>query len=197
MRFRALIGAAIAATWVCTPVRGQDESVVAAIAAAREGGAILVCRHGITDSFSEREPVDYDDPSTQRRLDERGEAQSRRIGEALARLGVEVTSLVASPMQRARRTAELMFDRAPLIDSIWHTNGSDYTGRALDARRQFLSRRVTHGNVLVVSHIGTMTSVLPGIDGGVGEGDCVVVRPRGEGHDVVGVVPWQAWEGAR
>ena len=189
-----------AATVLCVAplaVHGQAGDAAAAIAAAREGGTVLVCRHAITDSFSEREPVDYDDPSTQRRLDERGEEQSRRMGDDLARLGVEVTALVASPMDRARRTAQLMFDRAPVIDSIWHTNGSDYSGGALEARREFLSRPVARGNVLVVSHIGTMGSVLPGIERSVGEGDCVVVRPRGDTHDVVGVVPWRAWGEAR
>lgn len=164
-----------------------------AVTAARRGGTVIVCRHAITGSFREREPVDYADTTTQRLLNRAGERQSRRLGEALRALGVEVTELVASPMSRARRTAELMFDREPTIDGAWHTNGGSYGGPARDARRRTLSEPVESGNRLIVSHIGTMSSVLDGIQRRVGEGDCVVVRPLGDGYDIIGVVEAEAW----
>lgn len=164
-----------------------------ALAAARRGGTVIVCRHAITNSFREREPVDYGDTTTQRLLNRAGERQSRRLGEAMRALGVEVTELVASPMSRARRTAELMFDRAPTIDSTWHTNGGSYGGDARDARRRTLSEPVERGNRLIVSHIGTMGSVLDGIERRVGEGDCVVVRPLGDGYEMIGVVEAGDW----
>jgi outer membrane protein TolC len=44
----------------------QPEEAARAIAAARAGGAVIVCRHAITAPTREVEPVDYDDPSTQR-----------------------------------------------------------------------------------------------------------------------------------
>ncbi|MEM7418030.1 MAG: histidine phosphatase family protein [Gemmatimonadota bacterium] len=178
---------------VGAPAAAQTTDAARAVAAAQAGEVVLVCRHAETDSFREREPVDYDDPTTQRRLDEGGEAQSRRIGAAWRELGLEVTRLVASPMDRARRTAELMLDRPPQIDSIWHTNGSDYSGAARDARLAFLRTPVERGVVVVVSHIGTMSSVLPDIRGDVGEGACVVVRPRPEEPEIVGVVASEEW----
>lgn len=172
---------------------GAERSEQAAIVAAREGGTILLCRHAKTDSFQEREPVDYDDPSTQRRLDGEGEDQSRRIGAALARVGVRVGVLVASPMHRSHRTAELMLGRPPRIDSIWHTNGSDYSGHAREARLRALAEPVPADNTLIVSHIGTMSSVVPEARGAVGEGDCVVVRPMGTHHEVIGIVAGDGW----
>lgn len=164
-----------------------------AVAAAREGGTVIVCRHAITDSFREREPVDYADSTTQRLLDRRGERQSRLIGEAMSAVGIEISELIASPMSRARRTAELMFFREPLVDSTWHTNGGSYTGSARDARRRTLSRPVDDGNRLIVSHIGTMASVLDGVRRRVGEGDCVVVQPGGGTYAVLGVVEADGW----
>lgn len=190
---RALACVCTALLYVVPGLGAQERETAAAIEAARAGGTILLCRHGITGSFREREPVDYDDPTTQRQLDRRGEEQSRRIGAALRRLGVQLTEVVASPMRRAYRTAELMFDQPVRIDSIWHTNGSVYSGPARDARLRFLARPVLAGNVLIISHIGTMSSVVPEVEGAVGEGDCVVVRPDGDGHEVVGIVDWQAW----
>lgn len=189
------IAGAFAACWAWPISTLTGQSAADAIEAARAGGVVLVCRHAVTDSFREREPVDYDDPTTQRRLDANGEAQSRRIGAAWRELGLEVTALIASPMDRARRTAELMLDLPVQIDSIWHTNGSDYTGDARDERRSFLRAPVGRGVVVVVSHIGTMSSVLPGIRGDVGEGDCVVVRPRADGPEVVGIVESDEWVG--
>lgn len=41
-----------------------------------------------------------------------------------------------------------------------------------------------------------MSSVLDGIRGDVGEGDCVVVRPTVDGYEVVGVVEAAEWESA-
>lgn len=178
-------------------VEAQAPDAARALAAARRGGTTILCRHAITGSFREREPVDYDDPGTQRRLSSEGERQSRTMGRAIREAGVEITELVASPMARAHRTASLMFGREPAIDSVWHTNGGSYGGPARDRRREILATPPASGNRLIVSHIGTMESVLPDGLGSIGEGDCVVVRARegGEGFDVLGVVPWREWRG--
>jgi len=169
------------------------QSSSAAIDAARAGGHFLVCRHAITNDFREREPVDYDDRTTQRQLDEEGEQQSVRMGEALRRLGVSFAEVVASPMHRAYRTAELMTESTVRQDPIWHTNGSNYEGAANEARLRALARPIPNQNVLIVSHIGTMTSAIPEARNRVGEGDCVVVRPLEDGHTVVGIVEWEEW----
>lgn len=172
----------------------QELSVEDVIAEVRRGGTTLVCRHAITDSTREIEPVDYDDPSTQRLLSPEGERQSVVMGRAIDRLKIEVTELVASPMRRAYRTAELMLGRPAAIEAIWHTNGGSYGGVALEERRRTLAAPVERGNRLIVSHIGTISSVLPSAEDRLGEGDCVVTRPAGSSHSVVGFVPWEAWE---
>lgn len=167
-----------------------------AIAAAIAGGVTIVCRHAITDDTREREPVDYDDPSTQRLLSGEGERQSVQTGRAMTALGIRVTELVASPMSRARRTAQLMFDRSADIDSIWHTNGGSYRGAPLRARERVLATPVGDGVRLIVSHIGTISSAIPSARGELSEGDCVVVRATpesAEGHRVVGFVAWRDW----
>jgi broad specificity phosphatase PhoE len=164
------------------------------IDAARRGGVVIVCRHGITDAANEDEQtLRYDDPSTQRRLSVRGERQAQLLGEAFRALRVPVTDVIASPMQRAKRTAELMFAQARL-DSAWHTRGDDYSGPKTDQRVRMVATPVERGDRAIFSHLGTITSVLPSTRGQLEEGDCVVVRPRGENrYDVVEVVPWRAW----
>jgi phosphohistidine phosphatase SixA len=155
---------------------------------------VIACRHAITESADEDEAtLRYDDPSTQRRLSAEGERQAADIGKAFRALRIPVAEVIASPMQRARRTAELAFGEARL-DSTWHTRGDNYGGPKRQRRAEELGRPVERGVRVIVSHIGTMYSVLPSIRGELDEGDCVVVRPRGEArYDVIEVVPWRAW----
>jgi phosphohistidine phosphatase SixA len=159
---------------------------------------VIVCRHGSTDSADENEQtLRYDDPSTQRRLSAKGERQAEAIGKAIRELGISVADVIASPMQRARRTGELAFGRARL-DSSWHTRGEDFSGPKRERRLEMLRQPVNGGNRVIISHIGTIYSVLPSIRGELDEGDCVVLRPHpgagaGTQHDVVEVVPWRAW----
>jgi phosphohistidine phosphatase SixA len=142
--------------------------------------------------------LSYDDPATQRRLSAAGERQAADLGQAFRLLRIRVAEVIASPMQRARRTGELAFGQVRL-DSTWHTRGDDYGGPKQRRRSEMLGRPVERGNRVIISHIGTMYSVLPSIRGELNEGDCAVVRPRGgAGYDVIEVVPWRSWlEAAR
>lgn len=163
----------------------------AAIEAARAGGVIIVCRHGITDSADENEQtLDYADPSTQRRLSREGERQSEALGRAFRELGIKAAEVVASPMQRTRRMAELMFGMVS-TDSVWHTRGNNYAAQR-ELRRALLSVPVPGGNRVIISHIGTLQSVLPEPNT-LEEGDCAVLRPAAASFTVLGRVPWRAW----
>ena len=164
-----------------------------AVDTAVRGDATLLCRHAGTTDFREVEPVDYDDPGTQRRLSREGEEQARSMGRAMSARGVLFSEVVASPMDRAARTAELMAERPPIIEAIWHTNGGSYRGPALEARRAALSLSPGEATRLIVSHIGTIASVIPDARGRLEEGDCVVVEGEPSGFTVVGFVPWGAW----
>ena len=173
------------------PLQGS-EAVAAAIDAARKGGVVIACRHGITNQSDPEDETTllYDEPSTQRRLSAAGERQGQEVGLAMRELGIRFAEVIASPMQRARRTAELMGGEARL-DSLWHTRGDNYEPKRV-ARRAVLSQPVSNGNRLIVSHVGTLTSVLQ-FRGSMAEGDCAVVRPLGDRYEVIGLVPWRAW----
>src|SRR5687768_11784025 len=101
------------------PPQGS-ESVAAAIDAARKGGVVIACRHGTTNQSHPEDETTllYDEPSTQRRLSAAGERQGQEVGTAMRELGIRFAEVIASPMQRARRTAELMAGEVRL-DSLW------------------------------------------------------------------------------
>jgi phosphohistidine phosphatase SixA len=173
--------------------REVDTLAARGIAAAQRGGVVMVCRHGITDSFTENEmTLKYDDPATQRRLTAEGERQGEDLGTAFRALHIPIGEVIASPMQRTRRTAELVFGR-PQLDSLWHTRGDDYD-RKRPERAAVLGAPVRGANRVIVSHIGTIYSVVPSLSGKLNEGDCAVLQPLGDSRvEVVGVVPWRAW----
>jgi phosphohistidine phosphatase SixA len=172
----------------------QQSPGTAGIQAAKHGGVAIVCRHSITEPADENEQtLRYDDPSTQRRLSLAGEQQAADLGKAFRALRIPVGEVITSPMQRARRTAELAFGRVR-ADSLWHTRGEDYGGPKHRARADELGQTLGSETRVIISHIGTIYSNLPTIRGELNEGDCVVVRPHGgSSYEVIEVVPWRAW----
>ena len=197
MRAHALVSGLLLIAVHATIVGAQQPKGERGIEAARGGGTVIVCRHGRTDSADENEQtVRYDDPSTQRRLSPEGERQAEGLGKAFRALRIPVADVIASPMQRARRTAELAFGTVQL-DSSWHTRGEDFSGPKRNARLAMLGRPSEKGNRVIVSHIGTIYSVVPSILGELEEGDCAVLKPRGGiDFEVIEVVPWRAWDQA-
>ena len=61
---------------------------------------IWLLRHGDAEDGAGK-------PDAERELTEKGERQSRQVGEALKALGVNLDACLTSPKVRARRTAEL------------------------------------------------------------------------------------------
>lgn len=179
---------------VASVVGSQQPQGSIGIEAARRGGVAIVCRHSITDPTDENEyTLKYDDPSTQRVLSPAGERQATDLGRAFRALRIPVGEVIASPMQRARRTAELAFRRVR-PDSLWHTRGEDYSGPKHQRRSEVLGQPSDSTTRVIISHIGTIYSNLPSIRGELNEGDCVVVRPHGGTRfEVIEVVPFLAW----
>lgn len=57
-------------------------------------------------------------PDDERTLTPRGEARMKEIGDALAELNLPVARIAASPLPRARRTAEILADRLDTVDGV-------------------------------------------------------------------------------
>jgi phosphohistidine phosphatase SixA len=176
-----------------TSLHAQELKGSRGIDAARRGGVVIACRHAMTERFEEDEmTLRYDDPATQRKLSARGERQAEAMGRAFRALQIGVAEIIASPMQRARRHAELAHG-PPTLDSSWHTRGSDYSGPKRERRLTQLGQPPQRGSRVIVSHLGTMQNAIPAIRE-MQEGDCIVVRPLGGGqHEAIEVVPWRSW----
>jgi phosphohistidine phosphatase len=83
-------------------------------------------------------------PDAERDLTEKGERQSRRAGQALKALGVELDVCLTSPKVRARRTAELACEAlGAKVEEDERLSGGDFDPLELAAGR---------GEVMLVGH---------------------------------------------
>ncbi|MGX9963036.1 histidine phosphatase family protein [Roseomonas sp. F4] len=125
MRRRSLLGAP---AWLLAPpslaATAQGGEAAALLAALRAGGVVVVLRHGITDR-GQADTGRLDDRAGQRNLSEAGRAQSRRLGQSFAALGLRLGEVLTSPVFRARDTAELAFGARALVEP--RLTADDYT----------------------------------------------------------------------
>jgi phosphohistidine phosphatase SixA len=75
--------------------------------ALQDGGVVLVMRHAKADTTTGHEVLG--DCSTQRNLTVEGREQARQIGREIKAVGVPVKQVQASPLCRAKETADLAF----------------------------------------------------------------------------------------
>ena len=170
----------------------------AQVDALRRGGFVLYMRHGSTDnSRADQVPVDLDDCSTQRVLNDEGRALARQVGEALRRARIPIGEVVHSPLCRARETAELAFPELPRRSErlLMYTANLSRAQKqpVLEMTRRLLSEPVPAGsNRMVVAHAPNMADLIgyfvkP-------EGTVLIVLPQGNGRfEYLASIPPAQW----
>jgi broad specificity phosphatase PhoE len=147
----------------------------------REGGVVLLMRHGSTgEGLGDPPGFRLDDCSTQRNLSEAGRAESRRVGEALRRGGVRIAKAYTSPWCRCRETATLAFgeaeDWAPLSSFF---DLPDREAEYIESVRKRIAgyvKKPPHGVVAMVTHNVNIAALTRH---SVGPAELVLVRPDG------------------
>jgi Histidine phosphatase superfamily (branch 1) len=144
--------------------------------ALERGGVVLVMRHAITESATDRVEV-LGDCSQQRNLSEEGREQARRIGRDIEAF-VPVMTVMASPLCRAKETAEIAFDRHVIVNRLLVSPGVVGTieddERRIRILRDRLARFAAPGKATVlVTHTGNIGGAF---DQSVQEGDTLVLR---------------------
>lgn len=172
----------------------QPASSVFLVENLKQGGFNLYVRHAATD-WSQRDNIStYGDwvscdPTKIRQLSEEGRRDARALGDALRSLNIRLGQVFASPYCRTMETAKLISGRGaePTTDLMNLRSQTFVGGReVIIARaRQRLSRAPAAGvNNLFVAH-GNLGRATIGVS--LGEGEVVIVLPRGKGQfDVIG-----------
>ena len=153
------------------------------------GRAVVYFRHGAT-TWSGIDQLDWP-RERQRLLSDLGIQQSEQIGAAFREQNLPVGEVIASPFARCRDMAEIAFGR---VEERMELLGllSDRNGRAerVAYLRQKLSEPTTGGNRIIVAHRSNIAEVA-GVT--LGEGEAVVVRPSGDGWDLLVEITPDEW----
>jgi len=162
--------------------------------ALRAGGYVLYFRHASTD-FGQNDDAmtSFEDCSKQRNLTDKGRAEARDIGAAIALAHVKIDAVLASPYCRTRETARLMFGRETVESAVRGGPASSEGGR-YDGLKALLAKPVARGsNLAIVSHGNPLHALAPDM-GYLAEGEAAVIEPLGPtGFRVVGRIPRDGW----
>ena len=186
-RQRRRIAIVAIAAGLCGPALRAQPADGTAWAALRDG-AIVLFRHANAPGGGDPPGLMPGDCSTQRNLDDTGRAQARRIGERFRERRIPVGAVLTSQWCRTRETAALAFPGQPRDEPAFDSFFGDAARRETQTAqaKALLSRWRGPGVLVVTTHQVNITA-LTGVYPSSGEG--VVLRPKGDGVEVIGRLP--------
>jgi phosphohistidine phosphatase SixA len=169
------------------PAFAQSPAAPAWIGQLRDGGFVIVMRHGATRADQvDAKPFDPSDIVHQRQLNDQGRATARIMGAVLHGMEVPVSEVQTSQYNRAVETASLLGvgkvrPTAALNEGGTTTmaQGNDVQGGAL---RKLAATPPPGGtNVILVTHKPNIVGAFGKDWSDVSEGEATIVRPDGKG----------------
>lgn len=164
------------------PAFTETFATPALIRRLRQGGYVLYMRHGNTNNeFPDQPDMTLDDCSTQRPLNAQGREVATAVGKAVVKARIPVGDVWASPMCRAKESAQLAFGPKTQVDKLLMYTANLTTAQKqpmLANTRRLLSEPVATGtNRVVVAHAPNLADLMgffvkP-------EGTIVVISPLG------------------
>ena len=177
------LSAFIAILWAL-PALAQSPSWIAAL---RDGGYVIVLRHGTTHADQiDAKPFDAADTVHQRQLNDQGRATAKAMGNALCRLNVPVSEIRSSQYNRAVETGtSLGLGKVSATEALNEggtttmAQGNDVQGAAL--RKLAATSPPAGANVILVTHKPNIVGAFGKDWSDVSEGEATIVRPDGKG----------------
>ena len=157
------------------------------IAALRQGGHVIVFRHGATfPDQADTDPLNPKNVAQQRQLNDDGRALAKAIGEAMRKLKIPVGEVQTSLFQRAVDTGTLLGfgDAKPTADV---TEGglvvspNENNRRAQALRKLAGTAPLAGSNVVIVSHKPNIMDAFGKDWFDLREGEASVFKPDGNG----------------
>jgi len=195
-RLPALLLAALAWLFAAVPsAQSQNEW----IAALRQGGYVIVFRHGAThQDQADTDPLNLKNVAQQRQLDEQGRALARAIGDALRKLRIPVAQVHTSMFNRAVETGSLM-GFGTLTASVDLTEGGlvvtpiENNRRAQALRVLVATPPPAGSNVVIVTHKPNILDAFGKDWFDVREAEASVFKPEAGAYKLVVRVRAEEW----
>ena len=188
------------------PLRATGADISKIVLMLKQGGYVLVLRHGATDdSQKDVYPFVFDDMKKQRQLSDRGRQVAREMGAALKTLGISIGQIYSSKLNRAIETGSLMSGAQitpvnELTDSgaggasaMANPNGSN--AKIGNAIRALVNKSPAIGtNNLLITHKTNIADAFGKELAGVKEGETLIYHPNPSGPPtLVGRVQASEW----
>jgi phosphohistidine phosphatase SixA len=159
----------------------------------KQGGYVLVVRHGATDeSQKDVYPFVFDDMTKQRQLSDQGRKEAREIGGALSALGISIGQIYTSKLNRAIETGSLI-SGAPLTPVNELTDSGAGSASAManpnggntkigNAIRALVDKTPASGtNTVLVTHKPNIVDAFGKEFADVKEAETLIYRPNASG----------------
>jgi broad specificity phosphatase PhoE len=178
------------------PAAADDKELAQGL---RAGGLVIVLRHGATFADQvDAKPVDFDNITAQRNLNEQGKAAAAALGDALRRIEVPVGKVYTSRFNRAYETATLAgFKQAEKISELTDAGPGMLPGAGTDqteAFRKMLGTAPQSGtNTVLVTHKPNIVDALGKDWAEVKEGEASIFRPANGNYTLVARVQMDQW----
>jgi phosphohistidine phosphatase SixA len=192
----AIVPSAVVVSQPSTPSPGLLDKL-------RLGGYVIVLRHGVTNSeVAGKDPMSNPNwrSIVERQLTEEGRAQAIEIGKGLRDLGIPVSAVVTSPLQRAVDTARLLgFGKVRIDPDLGEAGPAvspDENERRANVLRDLVGfHKAADGNLVIVTHKPNLVEAFGKDWANVREGEASVFEPdfAGSGYKLVARVPADQW----
>ena len=199
-RLVARIAAPAAAVALCVLLMAEDvRSETEWIDALRQGGHVIVFRHGATHpDQADTDPLNPRNIAQQRQLNDQGRALARAIGDALRNLKIPIGHVYTSVFQRAVETGTLLGFGEPTPSPDFTEGGLvvtpiENTRRAQALRKLASTPPPAATNIVVVTHKPNILDAFGKDWFDVREGEASVLKPDGANFKVVARVQPDEW----
>lgn len=169
----------------------QTVDMKALVAQMKQGGHVIVFRHGATHrDQADTDPLNHDNVAKQRLLSESGREIAKQVGDSFRKLGIPLGKVYTSRFNRAFETGKLV-GGADVTTTIDITEGGLVVSpiendRRAEAFRQLAGTLPEPGkNTLIVTHKPNIMDAFGKDWFDVREGEASVFRPDGSGKAVL------------
>jgi phosphohistidine phosphatase SixA len=165
----------------------QTIDMKALVAELKQGGYVIVFRHGATNrDQADTDPLNHDNITKQRLLSEQGREVAKQVGEAFKTLGIPLSQVHTSKFNRAVETGKLL-SRGNVTPTLDITEGGLVVtpienDRRAAALKMMAGTMLEAGkNILIVTHKPNILDAFGKDWFEVKEGEASVFKPDGSG----------------
>ncbi len=179
--------AALLLSSLAVSTHAEAPDMKALVAELRQGGCVIVFRHGPTNrDQADTDPLNPDNVSKQRLLSPQGMEEAKQVGDALRKLGIPLGAVYTSKFNRAVETGRLVSGGRVTATLDITEGGLVVTPIENDRRAAALKRMAATPpdpgkNTLIITHKPNIIDAFGKDWFDVKEGEATVFKPDGSG----------------